>query len=83
MVVTDVMMPAMTGWELLARIREDDRLRALPLIVIIAAGTTSVSGCDAFYTSPSTWPVWSRPSSVSRAAPPLRRRSAGPSPRRD
>jgi CheY-like chemotaxis protein len=37
-IVLDLAMPAMNGFEVLARLAEEDALRAIPLIV--------VSGCD-------------------------------------
>jgi two-component system alkaline phosphatase synthesis response regulator PhoP len=38
LVVLDVMMPYMTGLDVLARLRADDRWRAVPCIVLTAAG---------------------------------------------
>jgi CheY-like chemotaxis protein len=37
LVLLDLMMPVMDGWELLRRMREDARLRAVP-VVIMSAG---------------------------------------------
>jgi CheY-like chemotaxis protein len=38
LVLLDVMMPYMTGLDVLARLRADDRWRAVPCIVLTAAG---------------------------------------------
>jgi DNA-binding response OmpR family regulator len=38
LVLLDVMMPHMNGLEVLARLREDDRWRSVPCIVLTAAG---------------------------------------------
>jgi len=38
LVVLDVMMPHMNGLDVLARLREDDRWRSVPCIVLTAAG---------------------------------------------
>jgi two-component system, chemotaxis family, chemotaxis protein CheY len=50
--VTDLMMPVMSGWELVSRLRRDDRFGALPIIVITAAGSASVPGSDALLRKP-------------------------------
>ena len=38
LVLLDVMMPHMNGLDVLARLREDDRWRSIPCIVLTAAG---------------------------------------------
>ena len=50
-VVTDLMMPVMNGSELVTRIRRDDSLGALPVIVI-TAGSATVVGADALLRKP-------------------------------
>ena len=39
-VLLDLMMPVMSGWELMRHVREDDRLRALPVVVVSGAGSS-------------------------------------------
>jgi CheY-like chemotaxis protein len=36
--VLDLMMPVMSGWELMRHVREDPALRSLPVIVVSGAG---------------------------------------------
>ncbi len=50
--VTDLMMPIMTGWELVTRLRRDERFGALPIIAITAAGAATVPGCNALLRKP-------------------------------
>jgi CheY-like chemotaxis protein len=38
--VVDLMMPVMDGWGLVARLRADPRLRAIPVVVMTAGGTS-------------------------------------------
>lgn len=38
LVLLDVMMPYVTGLDVLAKLREDDRWRSIPVIVLTAAG---------------------------------------------
>lgn len=42
LVVLDLMMPRMSGWELRARMLRDRRLASVPVLVITADATTSV-----------------------------------------
>ena len=57
-VVLDVMMPEVDGLEVLAEIREDDRLRGVPVVVITASMEQAVQerarelGCDTFLRKP-------------------------------
>src|SRR5687768_16141835 len=36
--VLDLMMPVMSGWELMRHVREDPALRSLPVVVVSGAG---------------------------------------------
>src|SRR5579862_5399193 len=36
LVITDLMMPIMDGWELVDRLRQNDRLSSVPVVVISA-----------------------------------------------
>ncbi|HPN13860.1 MAG TPA: response regulator, partial [Spirochaetota bacterium] len=36
LIITDVMMPVMSGYEMTAKIREDDMLRSIPVIMLTA-----------------------------------------------
>ena len=38
LILLDLMMPVMDGWQLLEHLRQDDRLRQIPVIVITAFG---------------------------------------------
>lgn len=40
LVLLDLMMPVMTGWDLMERVREEPSLWGLPVIVVSGAGTT-------------------------------------------
>jgi two-component system chemotaxis response regulator CheY len=56
--ITDIRLPAMTGIELIQRIRHDPGLRALPIVVISAEADPAVprtaleSGANAFFPKP-------------------------------
>jgi CheY-like chemotaxis protein len=39
-VLLDLMMPVMTGWEVMARVEQEPSLRGLPIVVVSGAGTT-------------------------------------------
>ena len=39
-VLLDLMMPVMTGWDLMARVEQEPSLRGLPIVVVSGAGTT-------------------------------------------
>ena len=57
-VITDIRLPAMTGLELIAHIREQSRYRALPILVISADSDPSTpaaalrAGADGFFAKP-------------------------------
>ncbi len=46
LVVLDLMMPVMNGWEMLAQMRKDERLTQLPVIVLSAGGQGQELLCD-------------------------------------
>jgi CheY-like chemotaxis protein len=39
-VLLDLMMPVMTGWDLMARVEQEPSLRGLPIVIVSGAGTT-------------------------------------------
>jgi CheY-like chemotaxis protein len=39
-VLLDLMMPVMTGWDLMARMEQDATLRTVPVVVVSGAGAT-------------------------------------------
>jgi two-component system, response regulator, stage 0 sporulation protein F len=41
--VVDLMMPLMDGWEFIRRLRDDERLRATPIVIITAFGSRALS----------------------------------------
>lgn len=57
-VILDVMLPKMNGFEVLKRIKSDPELRSLPVLVLTAKGqdkdrkTAEELGADAFVTKP-------------------------------
>ena len=58
LVISDVMMPQVDGYQLLKKLREDVRFQALPVIFLTARGMTSDrisgydAGCDAYLPKP-------------------------------
>lgn len=58
LVITDIMMPQVDGYQLLERMREDPRLNAIPVVFLTARGMTSdrIQGyqarCDAYISKP-------------------------------
>lgn len=58
LIVSDVMMPEMTGWDVLARLREDPQTRTIPVILLTARGAPEdrvhgrAQGADAYLTKP-------------------------------
>jgi DNA-binding NarL/FixJ family response regulator len=58
LVITDIMMPQVDGYELLKKMREDPRFQVLPVVFLTARGMTSdriqgyQAGCDAYISKP-------------------------------
>jgi CheY-like chemotaxis protein len=53
LVLLDLMMPGMNGWEFRSRQRDDPELAGIPVIVLTAVGKTSgVDGVAAFLSKP-------------------------------
>ena len=58
LIISDIMMPEINGYEFLAKIREDPRYRSIPVVFLTARGMTSdriqgyESGCDAYLSKP-------------------------------
>jgi CheY-like chemotaxis protein len=52
LMVMDLMMPGMTGWDLVSAVRSDPLLRGNPIIVSTAVPEESPSGVDAILTKP-------------------------------
>ncbi|NMG57248.1 response regulator transcription factor [Geitlerinema sp. P-1104] len=58
LVITDIMMPEVDGYQLLKQMREDPRLKAIPVVFLTARGMTSdrIQGyqarCDAYISKP-------------------------------
>lgn len=58
LVITDVMMPRVDGYQFLQQLRGDDRFKALPVVFLTARGMTSdriqgyQAGCDAYLSKP-------------------------------
>ncbi len=58
LLVADVMMPEVDGYQLLKNVREDDRFQSLPVVFLTARGMTGDriqgynAGCDAYLSKP-------------------------------
>lgn len=58
LVISDIMMPQVDGYQFLKQLRDDPRYQALPVIFLTARGMTSdriqgyKSGCDAYLSKP-------------------------------
>lgn len=58
LVITDVMMPQVDGYQFLRQMREDERFKALPVVFLTAKGMTTdriqgyQAGCDAYLSKP-------------------------------
>ncbi|MEQ8957046.1 MAG: response regulator, partial [Coleofasciculus sp. C2-GNP5-27] len=54
LVITDIMMPQVDGYQFLKKLREDPRFKSLPVIFLTARGMTTdriqgyQAGCDAY-----------------------------------
>jgi CheY-like chemotaxis protein len=78
-ILLDLMMPVMTGWEFLAARNADSRLRNVPVIVLSAGGQVAASDlAQAVLRKPveldellAAVSLWLRPSRESRARPEL------------
>jgi signal transduction histidine kinase/CheY-like chemotaxis protein len=60
LILLDLMLPQVSGWEVTRRLREDPRTRAVPIIAVSALARTQEreaalhAGCDAYLTKPFT-----------------------------
>ncbi len=58
LVISDVMMPKVDGYQFLKKLRDDPRFKALPVVFLTARGMTSdrilgyQAGCDAYLSKP-------------------------------
>lgn len=58
LVITDVMMPQVDGYQFLKQLRDDPRFKALPVVFLTAKGMTTdriqgyQAGCDAYLSKP-------------------------------
>jgi CheY-like chemotaxis protein len=52
LMLTDLMMPGMTGWELVSALRSDPLLRSNPIVVATAVPEDAPSTVDAILTKP-------------------------------
>ena len=58
LIISDIMMPQVNGYEFLAQLREDPRYRSIPVVFLTARGMTSdriqgyEAGCDAYLSKP-------------------------------
>jgi len=58
LVISDIMMPQVDGYQFLAQMRQDDRFKALPVVFLTARGMTADriqgynAGCDAYLSKP-------------------------------
>jgi two-component system cell cycle response regulator DivK len=60
LVLLDLMLPTVSGWEVARRLREDPRTRGVPIIAVSALAraqereAAAHAGCDAYLTKPFT-----------------------------
>lgn len=58
LVITDIMMPQLDGYQFLKQLREDPRFKAMPVVFLTAKGMTTdriqgyQAGCDAYVSKP-------------------------------
>ncbi|MDJ1182131.1 response regulator transcription factor [Roseofilum casamattae] len=58
LVISDIMMPQVDGYQFLQQLREDERFKSLPVVFLTAKGMTSdriqgyQAGCDAYLAKP-------------------------------
>lgn len=52
LVVTDLMMPVMTGRELVERLRADPRTASIPIVVVSASSSSVATAADAVLAKP-------------------------------
>ena len=58
MIITDLAMPEMDGWEMLSQIRDDLRYQNIPIVAVTAYGSVDVAhdaalaGFDAYFQKP-------------------------------
>lgn len=58
LIITDIMMPQVDGYQFLQKLREDPRFKALPVVFLTAKGMTTdriqgyQAGCDAYLSKP-------------------------------
>lgn len=58
LVITDIMMPKVDGYQFLKQLREDPRFKAMPVVFLTARGMTTdriqgyQAGCDAYLSKP-------------------------------
>jgi two-component system alkaline phosphatase synthesis response regulator PhoP len=49
LILLDIMMPEMNGWEVIKRLKESDRLKDIPIIIITARSDDAVKKAGEFY----------------------------------
>jgi two-component system response regulator CpxR len=52
LVILDLMMPIMTGWQVLERVRQEPQLAELPIVVLTAAARDKPPGAAALFRKP-------------------------------
>ncbi len=55
LILLDIGLPLMNGWEFLARVRSTDQLREIPVIVISAQPVAAVTGGPPVFRKPVNW----------------------------
>ena len=54
LVVLDLWLPKLSGWEVLRRLKSNERTKHIPVLVITAHYRSPPKGCDGFLTKPCT-----------------------------